>query len=96
MSKKPSLREIRKMQSVPTEPKKKTKKVSQEKLKVMSDEVVGLDKGRRTSPRINVTIQRNTYDALHTEMEIQKDNGLKGSMSAFIDEAIREKLKLDS
>ena len=49
----------------------------------------------RKSPRINITISLNTYEALQEEMKRRKDLGLRANMSALIDEAIREKLKLE-
>jgi len=56
----------------------------------------GSEGGLRKSPRITVTISRSTYDELHTEVERQKDAGERGSMSEFVDKAIRKALKLKS
>lgn len=56
----------------------------------------GSEGGTRKSPRITVTIGRETYDVLHTEMEKQKDLGRKGSMSQFVDDAIRAALGLEN
>lgn len=98
MTKKKSLRDVKALQSKISEQPKISTSVSKKVKKVVStkpNQVTGLDHGKRKSPRINITISRNTFNALHTEMELQKDKGLKGSMSAFVDQAIREKLKLD-
>ncbi len=64
--------------------------------KTATDTVKGSEGGTRKSPRITVTIGRETYDVLHAEMEKQKDLGRKGSMSQFVDDAIRKALELDS
>ena len=99
-AKKPSLREIRKMQSVEVEPVAETKiektiVESEVKTSVSKVETVGLDKGKRKSPRINITLSRHTYEALKTVIDEQHDKGINASMSGFIDDLIREKLELD-
>ena len=98
--KKPSLRDIRKMQSVEVEPvaeAKIEKTIAKSEVKTSKPEVetVGLDKGKRKSPRINITLSRHTYVALKAVIDEQQDKGINASMSGFIDDLIREKLELD-
>lgn len=97
-AKKPSLRDIRKMQSIEVTPvaeAKTEKPITKSKTSTSKTETVGLDKGRRKSPRINITLSRHTYEALKTVIDEQHDRGINASMSGFIDDLIREKLGLD-
>mgnify|MGYP000386216109 CR=1 FL=1 len=99
--KKNSLRAARQLQSVANEQKDDvltSAPITTEQdieSEIDNNEATGLDKGRRKSPRINITLSRNTHEALKAEIDLQHDKGLNVSMSRFIDDLIREKLELD-